>query len=93
MNSDSPISKPQIVWSDEVGRATEAAGLAAFAFFPDALLRMLSGDPKQCEAVASSTNAANLPKEHEKTRSTRPSHTLPTLFQQLRTFLFHHHST
>ncbi|KAK8113593.1 nonsense transcript regulator [Apiospora sp. TS-2023a] len=43
--------KPLIVWSDEAGRATEAAGLASFAFFPEAIFRALSGDAKQPHAM------------------------------------------
>lgn len=39
--------EPLVVWSDEAGRASEAAGLASFAFFPNAVLRSLSGDDKQ----------------------------------------------
>ncbi|KAK8064317.1 NAM7-nonsense-mediated mRNA decay protein [Apiospora saccharicola] len=43
--------KPLVVWSDEAGRATEAAGLASFAFFPEAIFRALSGDAKQPHAM------------------------------------------
>ncbi|KAK7916807.1 Nonsense-mediated mRNA decay protein 1 [Apiospora marii] len=66
MNPDSPVFKPQIVWSDEVGRATEAGGLAPFAFFTESLPRILSGGPEQCQVVAFSRNAANLSKDSEK---------------------------
>lgn len=48
--------KPRIVWSDDVGHTTEASGLAPLAFFPDARLRILSGDPES-EVMMSSVLA------------------------------------
>lgn len=50
---------PLVVWSDEAGRANEAAGLASFTFFPNAVLRALSGDVKQPQQIVLS-GAGNL---------------------------------
>ncbi|KAK8113592.1 hypothetical protein PG984_014118 [Apiospora sp. TS-2023a] len=53
--------KPKIIWSDDVGGTTEASALAPLAFFPDARLRILSGDPES-EVVTPSLQAAQKPK-------------------------------
>ncbi|KAK8099763.1 AAA domain-containing protein [Apiospora kogelbergensis] len=66
MVPDESIFNPQIVWSDEVGRATEASGLAAMAFFQNALVRLLSGDPNQCEQIAFSRSGTTHAKESDK---------------------------
>ncbi|KAK7936166.1 hypothetical protein PG985_001661 [Apiospora marii] len=49
--------EPQIIWSDDVGHTTEASALAPLAFFPEARLRILSGDPES-EVMMSSVLAA-----------------------------------
>ncbi|KAK8004655.1 hypothetical protein PG989_004374 [Apiospora arundinis] len=66
---DQPL-RPRIVWNDDVGRTTEAAGLASFTFFPSAELRILSGDPGS-ETMTPSLNGASKPKG-SKTHWTNP---------------------
>ncbi|KAK7968098.1 uncharacterized protein PG986_002375 [Apiospora aurea] len=61
-NLDEQPFKPRIVWSGDVGRTTEAAGLAPFTFFPDAQLRILSGDPES-EVVTPSVDGARKPED------------------------------
>ncbi|KAK8064984.1 hypothetical protein PG997_011731 [Apiospora hydei] len=61
-NLDEQSFKPRIVWSDDVGRTTEAAGLAPFTFFPDAQLRILSGD-LESEIVTPSVDGARKPED------------------------------
>ncbi|KAK7963349.1 hypothetical protein PG988_010323 [Apiospora saccharicola] len=53
--------EPKIIWSDDVGGTTEASALAPLAFFPEARLRILSGDPES-EVVTPSLQAARKPK-------------------------------
>ncbi|KAK7968101.1 SEN1 N terminal-domain-containing protein [Apiospora aurea] len=57
--------KPLIVWSDEAGRVSEASGLAAITFFPEALLRSLTGDPFQGHLMTSSGAGRFRPKDSE----------------------------
>ncbi|KAK8034005.1 hypothetical protein PG993_009000 [Apiospora rasikravindrae] len=56
--------KPRVVWSDDVGRTTEAAALAPFMFFPDAQLRILSGDPES-EVMTPSADGAKKPEDNK----------------------------